>query len=239
MTSVVLAGFLGELIGFALDNADRLVRMTGEHIVIVLQTLAIALPISVGLGIAISYNERAATAVLWLAGILMTVPSIAFFGVLIPLLGIGDPPVIAALVAYAQLPIIRNTYIGITRADPAAVEAGEGLGMTRWERLRRIRLPVAMPVIMAGIRNAVVILVGLAAIGAFIGAGGLGDFIFYGISDGDTAMIVVTTIVLSLLALAFDYAFALVEEGLRLHNGEAVDRTLATRLLGRVRSQIQ
>lgn len=230
--------FLGELLSFAVENAGRLVRLSYEHVAITLWTLVIALPVAVSLGVVISYYERAATVVLWVAGVLMTIPAIAFFGVLVPVLGIGNPPTIAALVAYAQLPVIRNTYIGLTQADDAAIEAGTGLGMTRLERLRRVRLPVALPVVMAGIRNAVVILVGLAAIGAFIGAGGLGDFIFYGISAGDTAMIVVTTIALSALALAFDYAFGVIEQWLRLRNGEEVDRAVLTRTLAAVHARL-
>jgi osmoprotectant transport system permease protein len=230
---------LDEFVGFAVDNAGRLARLTFEHIVITFWTLVIALPIAIGLGVFISYYQRAATAVLWVAGVLLTIPAIAFFGVLVPILGIGNPPTIAALVAYAQLPVIRNTYIGLTQVDAAAVEAGTGLGMNRLERLRRVRLPVALPVVMAGIRNAVVILVGLAAIGAFIGAGGLGDFIFFGISQSDTAMIVVTTVVLSVLALAFDYIFAVIEEGLRLRNGEEIDLTIATRTLKAARTRLQ
>jgi osmoprotectant transport system permease protein len=232
------ASFLGELLSFAAENAGRLARLSYEHVAITLWTLAIALPVAVSLGVVISYHERAATVVLWVAGVLMTIPAIAFFGVLVPVLGIGNPPTIAALVAYAQLPVIRNTYIGLTRADDAAIEAGTGLGMSRLERLRRVRLPVALPVVMAGIRNAVVILVGLAAIGAFIGAGGLGDFIFYGISAGDTAMIVVTTVVLSALALAFDYAFGVLEQWLRLRNGEEVDRAALTRTLAAVHARL-
>jgi len=236
--SPALVPFVDELVGFALDNGDRLVRMSIEHVVLVLQALAIALPISVGLGIGISYNDRAATVVLWIAGVLLTLPAIALFGVLVPSLGIGAPPVVATLVAYAQLPIVRNTYIGVTQADAAAVEAGTGPGMNRFERLRRVRLPVALPVVMAGIRNAVVILVGLAAIGAFIGGPGLGHFVFYGISQGDTAMIVVTTVLISVLALAFDYLFALVERGLRLRNGEQLDPTYVTRTIQTVRARL-
>lgn len=237
MNSTVV--FLDEYVGFVAENADRLLRLLVEHISITLWTLAIALPIAIGFGVFISYYERAATPVLWVASVLLTIPAIAFFGILVPVLGIGNPPTIAALVAYAQLPVIRNTYIGLTQADAAAIEAGTGLGMTRTERLRRVRLPVALPVVMAGIRNAVVLLVGLVVIAAFIGGGGLGFFIFYGISQGDTAMIVVTTVVLSMLALAFDYAFAVVEEGLRLRNGENIEPTFATRTLTAVRTRFQ
>lgn len=228
-----------EYIGFAAENSGRLLRLLFEHVLITFWTLAIALPIAIGFGVFISYYDRAATPVLWVASVLLTIPAIAFFGVLVPVLGIGNPPTIAALVAYAQLPVIRNTYIGLTRADAAAIEAGTGLGMTGTERLRRVRVPVALPVVMAGIRNAVVLLVGLVVIAAFIGGGGFGHYIFYGITQGDTAMIVVTTILVSLLALAFDYAFAVIEEGLRLKNGEEIDPTLATRTLTAVRTRIQ
>jgi osmoprotectant transport system permease protein len=231
--------FLQSLVQFATQNSDRLLRLFGEHVVLVVQTLVIALPIAIGLGIAISYNERAATVVLWVASVLLTLPAIAFFGVLVPVLGIGTPPVVAALVCYSLLPIIRNTYLGITQTDPAAIEAGTGLGMTRFERLRRVRLPVALPVVMAGIRNAVVLLVGLATIGAFIGGPGLGFYIFFGINQGNTAMIVVATAAVSLLALAFDYLFAMTEHGLRLRNGEDLEPTYPTRLFNAIRTQLQ
>ena len=237
MSGVV--AFLRSLVQFTLDNSDRLLRLFVEHIVLVVQTLVIALPIAILLGIAISYNERAATVVLWIASVLLTLPAIAFFGVLVPILGIGTPPVVAALVAYSQLPIIRNTYLGITQTDPAAIEAGTGLGMTRLERLRRVRLPVALPVVMAGIRNAVVLLVGLATIGAFIGGPGLGFYIFYGINQGNTAMIVVATVAVSVLALAFDYLFAMTEHGLRLRNGEDLEPMYTTRLFDSIRTQFQ
>ena len=237
--AALLPLILDGYVEFATENASRMGRLVVEHVVITLWTLAFALPIAIGLGVFITYYERAATAVLWGASILLTVPAIAFFGLLVPIMGIGNPPTIAALVAYTQLPVIRNTYIGLTRADAAAIEAGTGLGMNRIERLRRVRLPVALPVVMAGIRNAVVLLVGLVAIGAFIGAGGLGDFIFYGISQGDTPMIVVTTVVLSALALAFDYAFAVIEEGLRLRNGEQIEPTFVTRTLTAARTRLQ
>jgi osmoprotectant transport system permease protein len=208
---------------FALDRREELLSLTVEHVEIIVLAIAIAVPFGILLGTLITYNDTAATVVLWAAGVMMTVPSIALFGLLIPYFGIGKPPVIIALILYSQLPVVRNTYIGLTQVDPASVEAGEGLGMTRLERLRRVKLPMALPVIMAGVRNAIVVLIGIAAIGAFIGAGGLGDYIFNGISDANTAMIVVATVALSLLALAFDYGFAVVEQVLRLRNGEDID----------------
>ncbi|UPV75224.1 ABC transporter permease [Halorussus limi] len=227
---------LGAYIQFLLDNAPSLFRLTIQHIVIITQAIAVAVPLGVLLGTLITFNERAATVVLWLAGIMMTIPSIALFGLLIPYFGIGNPPVIVALILYSQLPVVRNTYVGLTEVNPAAIEAGEGLGMTQLERLRKVKIPMALPVVMAGVRNAVVVLIGIAAIGAFIGAGGLGDFIFDGISDANTPKIVITTICLSLLALTFDYGFALIEQRLRQRNGESVDPLLFQRLLNKVKA---
>jgi len=210
----------GGYLQFFLENYSRLFGLVVEHTQIIVQAIVIAVPLGVFLGTVISYNDKLATLVLWLAGIMMTVPSIALFGLLIPMLGIGKPPVVFALVLYSQLPVIRNTYVGLNRVDRAAVEAGTGLGMTRLERLRKVKLPKALPVIMAGVRNAVVILIGIAAIGAFIGAGGLGDPIFNGIDEPDVHKIVWGTILLSGLALSFDFVFGVIEYRLRLRTGE-------------------
>lgn len=219
----------GGYIDFIVQNNDRMLALIWEHVVIIAVAIAIAVPLGVFLGTIITYNDTAATLVLWLAGIMMTIPSIALFGLLIPSFGIGRPPVIFALILYSQLPVIRNTYVGLNRVDEAAVEAGTGLGMTRLQRLRKVKLPMALPVIMAGVRNAVIILIGIAAIGAFIGAGGLGDTIFTGIQEPDPRKIVWGTILLSLLALSFDYGFGLLEHYLRLRTGEDVEspRTVA------------
>lgn len=210
----------GGYLQFFLENYPDLFDLVVEHTQIIVQAIVIAVPLGVFLGTVISYNDKLATVVLWLAGIMMTVPSIALFGLLIPVLGIGKPPVVFALVLYSQLPVIRNTYVGLDRVDQAAVEAGTGLGMTRLERLRKVKLPKALPVIMAGVRNAVVILIGIAAIGAFIGAGGLGDPIFNGIDEPDVRKIVWGTILLSGLALTFDFVFGVIEYRLRLRTGE-------------------
>jgi osmoprotectant transport system permease protein len=225
--------FIGSYLQYVQDNSETLIALTIEHFDTIALAITIAVPIGVVLGVLITFNDRAATVVIWLSGIMMTVPSIALFGLLIPIFGIGDPPVIVALVLYSQLPIIRNTYVGLQQVDPAAVEAGEGLGMSRVERLRRVQLPIALPVIMAGVRNAVVILIGIAAIGAFIGAGGLGNPIFSGISQAQTPRIVVATVLLSALALSVDYVLGIVEQLLRLRNGEDIDQSVGTRICKR------
>ena len=223
-----------EYLDFFRSNSSQLLRLVLQHINITLITIMIALPMGVALGTFISVYKWAQTPILWLAGIMQTVPSIALFGLLIPVLGIGSPPVIVALVLYSQLPIIRNTFIGLTQVNEAAIEAGRGLGMSQRERLQRVQIPMALPVIMAGVRNAIVIIVGIAAIGAFIGAGGLGDFLFEGIRERNVDMIVVTTVVLSLLALILDYGLGVSERLLRARNGEDINPTQFTRVLQKV-----
>jgi osmoprotectant transport system permease protein len=234
LTSCFVSTLLvGAYVQFIRENFGELVTLLVEHVFITAQTVSIAVPIAVTLGITITYDDRAATVVLWLAGIAMTIPSLAAFGLLIPFLGIGSPPVVFTLVLYSQLPVIRNTYVGLTGIEESTLQAGRGLGMTRAQRLRRIQIPMALPIILAGVRNAVVIVVGVAAVGAFIGAGGLGDFIFQGIRENNPVMTVVATVVVSALALAADYGIATVEEMLQIRNGEDIDPRATTRLLTR------
>ena len=224
---------VGAYVQFVRENFGEIVTLLVEHVFITAQTVAIAVPVAVTLGIAITYDDRAATGVLWLAGIAMTIPSLAAFGLLIPFLGIGAPPVIFTLVLYSQLPVIRNTYVGLTGIEESTIQAGRGLGMTRGQRLKRIQIPKALPIILAGVRNAVVIVVGVAAVGAFIGAGGLGDYIFEGIRTDNPVMTVVATIVVSILALAADYGIATIEQLLRIRNGEDIEGRISTRLVER------
>ena len=223
--------FLDGYIEYFVKNDALLWDLLINHIIVVVDSVWLALVLGVPLGVLCTYDDRLGKGILWMAGILMTVPSIALFGLLIPVVGIGEIPVVIALVLYAQLPIVRNTYLGLTQVDSATIEAGRGMGMTQTQRLWRIQLPQAIPVIMAGIRNAVVLLVGIAAIGAFIGANNLGDPIFNGISEAYPAAIVVSTVIVSLLALAFDYSFRVLEQLFRLQNGEDVEPALVTRFV--------
>ncbi|MFC6974625.1 ABC transporter permease [Halomicroarcula sp. GCM10025709] len=232
----VFAGPLAEYQTFLSRYAGELLVLVFEHVDIVALSILLAIPIGVSLGVLITFNDTAATVVLWLAGVSMTVPSIALFGLLIPVFGIGEPPVIVSLVVYSQLPLVRNTYVGLNGVDEAALQSGRGLGMTRLERLRQVQVPMALPVIMTGLRNAIVIIIGVAAIGAFVGAGGLGDFIFQGIRERNVPMIVVTTLVLVVLTLAFDYLFAISEQLFRLRNGEQIDQARPTQALWKVLS---
>ncbi|MFQ5795925.1 MAG: ABC transporter permease [Candidatus Bipolaricaulia bacterium] len=198
---------------------DRLFDLTWQHvkIIAVANSIAVVLGVIIGIFIAGKGRERIADIVLYLAGIMMTIPSLALFGLMIYLLpriglpGIGFTPAVIALVLYGQLPIIRNTYTAIRNVDPAMIEAGRGMGMTSGQLLRRVKLPLAMPIIMAGLRTAIVINIGIAAIAVFIGAGGLGAPIFNGIVRTRMDLILSGTIFVSVLALIFDGGMALVE----------------------------
>ncbi|WP_322090745.1 ABC transporter permease [Caenispirillum salinarum] len=197
--------------GFIADNLDLIAALTVEHVSIVGVAVGLAILTGVPIGIAITQNRKVADAVLYTAGVLITIPSIALFGVLIPILstighGIGYLPAVIAVLLYSQLPIIRNTYTAINNVDPALREAARGMGMRPLERLRRVEIPLAVPVIMAGVRTAVVINIGVTAIAAYIGAGGLGTLISRGISQTDPRQLVAGALAVSLLAIVADYA---------------------------------
>jgi ABC-type proline/glycine betaine transport system permease subunit len=192
----------------------EIAALTGQHVVLVLVSTALAVAIGLPLGIALTRRPRLAKPVLAAASVVQTVPSLALFGFLIPLPllgGIGARTAVTALVVYALLPILRNTYAGITSVDPATVEAATGLGMTRGERLRLVELPLALPVVLAGVRIAAVVSVGLAAIAAAIGAGGLGVLIYRGIATVDNRLILAGALPAALLALAVDGALGWLE----------------------------
>lgn len=183
-------------------------RLAGRHMVLVLVSLTAALLVAVPLGLALERTRRAAEGVIRGVGLLQTIPAIALLAFMIPLLGIGVPPAVAALFLYSLLPILRNTYSGVRDADPVAVEAARALGMTHRQILTQIRLPLAAPIIMAGVRTAAVINVGTATLAAFIGAGGLGDPIVAGLALSDTRMILSGAIPAGILALAVDGVLA-------------------------------
>ena len=199
-----------ETVLFIFDNLGVIAERTWEHVSVVGVAVGLAILTGVPIGIAITQNRRAADTVLYTAAMIMTIPSIALFGVMIPILslighGIGWLPAVIAVLLYSQLPIIRNTYTAITNVDPALREAARGMGMTALQRLRRVEIPLAVPVIMAGVRTAVVINIGVTAIAAYIGAGGLGVFISRGISQTDPRQLITGALAVSLLAVVADY----------------------------------
>src|SRR5215211_9250445 len=215
-----------ETLAFMRDNMGTILFLTGQHVSIVGVAVGLAILTGVPIGIAITQSKQAADIVLYVAAIIMTIPSIALFGMLIPLLsligrGIGYLPAVIAVLLYSQLPIIRNTYTAITNVDPALREAARGMGMGTMQRLRQVELPIAVPVIMAGIRIAVVINIGITAIATYIGAGGLGAFISRGISQTDTRQLITGALAVSLLAIFADFFLLwlqrrLTPKGLRL-----------------------
>ncbi len=198
------------------DNYRYIIFLTGEHLWIVALALLIATGLGVPLGILITRHKQLADRVINVANILMTIPSIALFGLMLPVLsvvghGLGKVPAITALVLYSQLPIIRNTYTAIKNVPPAVVNAGRGMGMSRWRLLLEVQMPLALPVILAGLRTAAVMNIGIAAIAAYIGAGGLGVLIQQGIGRVHEDMILSGAILVSLLAVVVDGGMALLE----------------------------
>jgi len=201
-------------IEYFIKNIGLVLKLTLEHIEITLIAVAISTVIGVAAGIFITRHQRAAAAVIGVAGVLYTIPSLALFGMLIPFIGIGLKPTLIALVLYSQLALIRNTYVGIIQIDPSIREAGRGMGMSNWQFLGMVELPVALPVIMAGIRTAAVMNIGTATIAAYIGAGGLGWLIFRGIASVNSDQIIAGAVPVIILAVGVDYLFILLERAL-------------------------
>lgn len=197
---------------FMQQQSDKLLVQTMQHIGLTFISLFIAVLIGLPLGIYITRKKQLSGPVLGIAGVLQTIPSIALLGFMIPLLGIGAKPAIVALLLYALLPIIRNTYTGITGVDATVKEAALAMGMNKWQILFKVELPLAMPVILAGIRTATVINVGVATLASYIAAGGLGEFIFGGISLNNTNMILAGAIPAAALAILFDFLLSLVQK---------------------------
>ena len=206
-----LTGHLMDTLNYIIGNWPLILSRTGEHVSIVGVAVGLAIVTGVPIGIAITQNQRAANAVLYIASIVITIPSIALFGMMIPVLslighGIGYMPAVIAVLLYSQLPIIRNTYTAIHNVEPALREAARGMGLTRFQRLKEVEIPIAVPVIMSGVRVAVVMNIGVTAIAAYIGAGGLGAFISRGISQTDPRQLITGALAVSILAVVADLA---------------------------------
>lgn len=201
---------------FLQENFAQTLFLTWEHIWIVGLSLVIAMCTGIPIGIFITRSKEMAQRVIAGANVIMTVPSIALFGLMLPILalvghGLGKVPAVIALVLYSLLPIIRNTYIAIKNVDPALVDAGRGMGMSKWQLLREVEIPLAVPVILAGLKTAAVMNIGIAAIAAYVGAGGLGVFIQQGIARSHESMILAGALAVSLLAVFVDLAMGLLE----------------------------
>lgn len=204
---------------FFVDHREEIFEATVAHMTLVLIAMAIAIAIAVPLGMYIVQRPALRNITLGVASVFQTIPSLALFGFLIPVPfigGIGRRTAIVALVLYALLPILRNTYVGLTGIDPAVLQAAEAMGMTDAQIMWRVRFPLALPVILAGIRTATVITIGVATIAAAIGAGGLGTFIFRGVAMVSDAVILAGAIPAALLAIAADLILAAVERRLKV-----------------------
>lgn len=206
---------------WTLENYDRLLVALWEHVQLVGTGLAIALAIGLPLGILSARRPGFALAILLASGALYTVPALAIFALLIPYLGLGFWPAIVALVAYALLIIIRNVATGLREISPDILDAADGMGFGRWRRLLAIELPLALPVIIAGVRITVVTQVSVATVAAFINAGGLGDVIFQGITQDFGEKVVAGAIVTSALAILCDESLRRLELHLRARQAES------------------
>lgn len=204
---------------FFLRYRADILSATLDHIGLVAVTMIFAVLIGVTLGMAILRRPALRTVALGTANVLQTIPSLALFGFLIPVPligGIGKSTAIVALILYALLPILRNTYVGLSSVDPTVMEAAEAMGMTRRQILWRVQVPLSLGVLLAGIRVATVITIGVATIAAAIGAGGLGTFIFRGVAMVSNAVILAGAIPAALLAVFADLALGWAERRLRV-----------------------
>ncbi|MBE9106508.1 MULTISPECIES: ABC transporter permease [Nostoc] len=204
---------------FLVKYAPEILQHTLEHLFLVGIAIGIAILVGIPLGILITRKTYLRQPILGIANIFQTIPSLALFGLLIPVPiigGIGAVPAIVALTVYSLLPIIRNTYTGITGVDPAIREAGRGMGMTDRQLLLQVEIPLALGVILAGVRVATVIAIGIATIAAAIGAGGLGVFIFRGISVVNNQLILAGAVPAAAIALLADFAIGLMENKLKI-----------------------
>ena len=192
-------------------------NLTIEHILISLLAISIASVLGIILGIIISEYRKFSGLILGTVNILYTIPSIALLGFFITITGVGNTTALIALIIYALLPIIRSTYTGIVNINPLIIEASEGMGSTKLQQLFKVKIPLALPVLMSGIRNMVTMTIALAGIASFVGAGGLGVAIYRGITTNNSAMTFLGSLLIAILALIFDFILGIIEKRLTNH----------------------
>lgn len=207
----------GEILRLLQTRSNFFLELLWEHLQISAISISLALLIGLSIGIVISEYPRSGKPVMALVNFIYTIPSISLLGFLIPLSGIGDATAIIALTVYALLPMVRNTHAGLTNVSPLLIEAAVGMGCTRGQVLTKIKLPLAMPVIMAGIRNMAVMTIALAGIASFIGAGGLGIAIYRGITTNNKAMTLAGSLLIAALAIAADALIGALERYAQKH----------------------
>jgi len=197
---------------FFAQYGEELVSKTIEHFYISIISLLIAIVVAVPLGILLSKTKRTANVVLTIAGVLQTVPTLAILALMIPIFGVGKTPAIVALFIYVLLPILNNTVLGVQNIDKNIIEAGTSMGMTKLQLMKDVELPLALPLILGGIRLSSVYVISWATLASYVGAGGLGDFVFNGLNLYDPLMIVSAAVLVTALALIVDVLLSLVEK---------------------------
>src|SRR5690625_440726 len=200
------------MIQFLNENAAGLFEKSIEHFAISMISLGIGILLAVPIGLQLAKNKKLSNVVLTTAGVLQTVPTIALLALMIPLFGVGKTPAIIALSVYILLPILNNTVIGVQNIDANVKEAAKSMGMTDFQMLKTIDLPLALPLIMSGIRLASVYVISWATLASYIGAGGLGDFVFNGLNLYDPLMIVSAAVLVTAIALIADFLLSIVEK---------------------------
>lgn len=220
---------MSEFFQYVGNNSGQVLSLLWEHIYLTIFSVFVATVIGVPLGIFISKNKNLAKPIIGFANVMQAIPSLALLGFLIPFIGIGSTPAIVMVVLYSLLPIIKNTYTGLANIDKDILEAAKGIGLTSRQTMTKIQLPLAMPVIMAGIRISAVTAVGLMTIAAFVGAGGLGYLVFSGVSSVDNNMILAGAIPACILALIIDYLIGKIENGISYTNNIGNNKTAAKR----------
>ena len=208
---------INQLMKLLTEDFKFFLNLTVEHILISLLAISIASVLGIILGIIISEYRRFSGLILGTVNILYTIPSIALLGFFITITGVGNTTALIALIIYALLPIIRSTYTGIININPLIIEASEGMGSTKLQQLFKIKLPLALPVLMSGIRNMVTMTIALAGIASFVGAGGLGVAIYRGITTNNSAMTFLGSLLIAILALIFDFILGIIEKRLTNH----------------------
>lgn len=214
--------FLQKVISLYIERADWFGQLIAEHIALSAASIILAGIMGLLLGIFISEHEKAAPPVLGIANVFYTIPSISLLGMLIPLLGIGNNTAVAALTIYGIMPMVRNTYAGIKGVSEDVITAARGMGSTDLQIMMKIKLPLALDVIIAGVRNMVVMTISVAAIASFIGAGGLGVAIYRGITIYDTAMTFGGSFLIALIALASDLLLGHLEKRIKRKRGNKI-----------------
>ncbi|MCC9023626.1 ABC transporter permease [Bacillus nakamurai] len=202
---------------FLQANGGELLYKTWEHLYISLIAVVLGIMAAVPLGVALTRMKKGAGTVIGIVNVIQTLPSLAILAFFIPLLGVGKVPAIAALFFYSVLPILRNTYTGILGVNQNLLESGKGIGMTAGEQIRLVELPLAAPVIMAGIRTSSIYLIGWATLASFIGGGGLGDYIFIGLNLYQPEYIIGGAVPVTIMAIAVDYVLGLTERKVTPH----------------------